>query len=152
MNFTPFGSQEVAAKYKAYPPVVRRKLMVLRELVFNTASATAGVGRLQETLKWGEPAYVTAESRSGSTVRIDWKRKDPDRCAIYFHCQTNLVDTFRALFPHDLEFEGNRALLVALTGQVNKAALSYCVAAALTYHLKSRQRTSNVSFAGINSA
>lgn len=57
----------------------------------------AGVGRLQETLKWGEPAYVTAESGSGSTIRINRHRKQDGQYAIYFHCRTNLVDTFRSL-------------------------------------------------------
>ncbi len=28
-----------------------------------------------------------------------------------FHCQTNLVDTFRALFPTELKFEDNRAIV-----------------------------------------
>jgi hypothetical protein len=34
-------------------------------MIFDVARQTKGVGKLQETLKWGEPAYVTAESGSG---------------------------------------------------------------------------------------
>lgn len=132
-----FENPEVAAKFDAYPANVRRKLLALRELVFRTAAATSGVGEIEETLKWGEPAYVT-KNKSGSTVRMDWKKSDPDHYALYFHCQTNLVETFRTLFPHDFKFEGNRALVFPLESDVPQDSLALCIAASLTYHLKTR--------------
>lgn len=89
----PFENASVAAKFEACPPVVRRRLLALRELVFRTASSNPGVGEIEETLKWGEPAYVT-KSGAGSTVRIDWKAKTPEQYAMYFHCKTNLVESF----------------------------------------------------------
>lgn len=133
----PFGSPEVAAKFKAYPPAVRRKLLALRELVFRTAEATDGVGEIEECLKWGEPAYVT-KNRSGSTLRIDWKKTDPNHYAMYFNCQTPLVETFRAMFPQDFSFEGKRALVFSLTEHVPRDALAICIAASLTYHVKKK--------------
>lgn len=135
-----FQSPAVAAKFDAYPPQARRRLLALRELIFRTASRTPGVGELEETLKWGEPAYVTP-SRSGSTVRIDWKPKQPDRYAMYFHCQTNLVETFRTLFPRDFRFEGNRALVFALGEEPKADSLAFCIAASLTYHLRDDAKT-----------
>jgi len=95
------------------------------------------VGVIEETLKWGEPAYVT-KNGSGSTVRIDWKAKDPGRYAMYFHCQTKLVSTFRSLFPEEFAFEGNRALVFELGARVPKRSLAFCVAASLTHHLNKR--------------
>jgi len=133
-----FANAAVAAKFDAYPPNVRRKLLALRELVFRTATATEGVGEIEETLKWGEPAYLT-RNKSGSTVRMDWKKNDPDHYAMYFNCQTTLVDTFRTLFPHDFQFDGNRALVFSLDGQVPQDALALCIAASLTYHAKKRR-------------
>lgn len=135
----PFADPAVAAHFESYPPAARRKLLALRELVFATAEQLEAVGELQETLKWGEPAYVTAETKSGSTVRIDWKSKAPDRYAVYFHCQTGLVESFRSMFPDDFTFEGNRALVLKLSQQVPTDALVLCIEAALTYH--SRKRT-----------
>ena len=131
---TPFRNPEVKAKLDAYPKGARLKLLALRELLFETAAATDGVGEIEETLKWGEPAYAT-KNKSGSTVRMDWKQKAPDHYALYFHCQTNLVETFRTLFPHDFGFEGNRALLFAIDEPIPKDAVSMCLARALTYHL-----------------
>jgi hypothetical protein len=135
----PFESPAVARAFDAYPPAMRKKLLALRELIFKTAASTDGVGRLEETLKWGEPAYVTAQSKSGSTVRIDWKKSKPTQYAIYFHCQTNLVETFRTLFPTEFDFEGNRAILFDETDTVPEDSLSLCIAAALTYHRKKRE-------------
>lgn len=115
---------------------MRSKLLALRELVFTTAAATTGVGVLEETLKWGEPAYVTPQSKSGSTLRIGWKKATPSQYAMYFHCQTNLVETFRTLFPDEFKYEANRAIVFSEADEVPVNALALCIAAALTYHLR----------------
>lgn len=101
----------VARAFAAYPTRMRRKLMALRELIFRTAASTDAVGAIEETLKWGEPAYVTSQTRSGSTIRLGWKKSNPTHYAMCFHCQTNLVATFRARFLKELTFEGNRAIV-----------------------------------------
>jgi hypothetical protein len=132
-----FASAEVAAKFNAYPPHVRPKLLALREFIFNTASTAEGAGEIEESLKWGEPAYST-RNKSGSTVRIDWKKKEPNHYAMYFNCQTNLVETFISLFPDDFKFEGNRALVFGLEDKIPKDSLAICVVASLTYHLMKR--------------
>ena len=129
-----FQNPAVAQAFEAYPSGVRKKLLALRELIFTTAQSIEGVGELEETLKWGEPAYVTAQSKSGSTVRIDWKKAKPAQYAIYFNCQTNLVETFKTLFLGEFRFEGSRAIVFADTESVPTESLSFCVAAALTYH------------------
>src|SRR5262245_12835005 len=136
----PFADPEVAAHFDAYPRAVRRKMLALRELVFATAARIPGVGELQETLKWGEPAYVTAQTRSGSTVRMDWKRKSPDLYAMYFHCQTGLVESFRRMFPDDFTFAGNRALVFKLSDKLPADALAICIEASLTYHARKSAR------------
>lgn len=133
-RMTPFQSADVAQTFDAFPPGIRRRLLVLRELVFRTAASTDGVGELEETLKWGEPAYLTPATRSGSTVRIGWKKARPQEYAMYFNCQTTLVDTFRTLFPDELRFEGNRAIVLREPDAVPTQALRFCIAAALTYH------------------
>jgi hypothetical protein len=124
----------VAAVFESYPPKIRRKLLGLRRLVLETAKSK-GVGEVEETLKWGEPAYLTPETKSGSTIRIAWKRSSPTQYAMYFHCQTNLVATFRELFPDSFRFEGNRAIVFHENDAVPTEQLSLCIAAALTYHL-----------------
>ncbi len=113
--------------------------MALRELILSTAATTPGVGNVEETLKWGEPAYVT-KNGSGSTVRIDWKARTPDKYAMYFHCRTNLVATFRKRFPGKFRFDGDRALVFGMEDVLPTNALTTCVAAALTYHIGKPKR------------
>lgn len=134
----PFASPTVATAFQAYPAPMRRKLMALRQVIFRTADATDGVGELEETLKWGEPAYLTSHTGSGSTIRIGWKKSRPTEYAMYFNCQTTLVETFKTLFPHTFRYEGNRAIVFAEGEPVDKDALAFCVAAALTYHRNKR--------------
>ncbi len=122
----------VQAVFDSYPSALRKKLLALRQLILDTAAQTQGVGPLEECLKWGEPAYVT-RSKSGSTVRID-RKKNQDRYAIYFNCNTTLVDTFRSLFPHSFHFEGNRALVFDMKDALPGEELGFCIAMALTYH------------------
>ncbi len=135
-----FKNRDVAAVFQAYPVPFGRKLLALRELIFETAAATDGVGELEEALKWGEPAYATEQSKSGSTIRIAWKEATPDEYAIYFHCQTTLVESFRAWFPEAFRFEGNRRIVFGKDDVVPLEPLSICIAAALTYHRDKRAK------------
>ena len=130
----PIRDAGVAAAFDSYPAKPRRKLLALRKLILETARATEGVGEIEETLKWGEPAYLTPVTKSGSTIRIAWKKARPTEVAMYFHCQTNLVETFREWFPDDFQFEGNRSLVFQEGEAVPTRKLALCVAAALTYH------------------
>lgn len=114
-----------------YPDFVRGKMLFLRELVIETAEETEGVDKLEETLKWGEPSYVT---KNGSTLRMDWKEKAPNQYAMYFQCTSRLVDTFRMVFDHKFQYEGNRAIVFQLNQKVPIEELKECIKASLTYH------------------
>ena len=129
----------VDAVFDSYPTPLKTKLLALRRLIFETARTTAGVGALQETLKWGQPSYLTTETKSGSTVRIDQVKSAPDCYAIYFHCQTDLVATFRELYPTEFTYGGNRSILFNAKDSIPEPALRHCIALALTYHLNRRK-------------
>jgi Domain of unknown function (DU1801) len=129
----------VDAVFSAYPKPLKAKLLALRRLIFDTAKTTKGVGALQETLKWGQPSYLTPETKSGSTIRIDQVKSAANQYAVYFHCQTDLVETFRELYPRELSYGGNRSILLNAQDEVPEAALRHCVALALTYHLNKRK-------------
>jgi hypothetical protein len=129
----------VDAVFRAYPKPLKAKLLALRRLIFDTARTTNGVGALQETLKWGQPSYLTAETKSGSTIRIDRVKSTDNQYAVYVHCQTDLVETFRQLYPTELRYGGNRSILLNTDDDVPEAALRHCMALALTYHLRKRK-------------
>jgi hypothetical protein len=133
-----FGDAAVEAVFSACPKPVKAKLLALRRLIFETAKVTTGVGTLEETLKWGQPSYLTPETKSGSTIRIDRVKATPGQYAVYFHCQTDLVETFRELYPTELSYGGNRCIVLDAAEKFPAPELRHCVALALTYHLRKR--------------
>ena len=125
------SNPKVESKFDDYPDLVKEKMIALRTLIIEVAQATDEITLLEETLKWGEPSFITP---IGSTLRIDWKAKDPEQYALYFQCSSRLVSTFRIVFRNDLKFEGNRAIVLPLNGELPKNKLIPCIKAALTYH------------------
>ena len=117
--------------FKNYPKAVKSKMLHLRDLVLSTASETDGVEKLEETLKWGEPSYVT---KSGSTLRMDWKEKNPEQYAVYFKCTSKLVPTFKTVYKDKFKFVKNRAIVFNLNEMIPEDELKQCIAMALTYH------------------
>lgn len=130
---------EVAAVFQSYPSTVKRKLLFLRQLIFNVASKTAGVGALEEALRWGQPSYLTTQSKSGSLIRIDQDKTSPGQYAMYFHCQTTLVDSFKAMYRGKFKFVGNRSLVFGKDEKIPIKELSHCISMALTYCLNQKQ-------------
>lgn len=134
---------EVKAVFDGHPPALRARLLALRRLILETAAATPGVGPLTETLKWGQPSYLTAESGSGTTVRIGRVKDEPGRpegrAAVFVHCQSGLIDSFREVYPDELSYQGRRAILLAPDEDVPEAPLRHCLALALTHRLRKKK-------------
>ncbi len=124
-------NQEVADVFDSYPKNARQKLMFLRQLVMDTASETEDIEKLEEVIKWGEPSYLT---KSGSTFRMGWKKSKPDQYAMYFHCKTKLVDTFKELYRDKFKFEGNRSIVFKMDDSIPIEELKNCIALSFTYH------------------
>ncbi|WP_349353156.1 DUF1801 domain-containing protein [Gracilimonas sp. BCB1] len=122
-------------KFESYPEPVRVKMERLRALIYEVAEQTEGVGELEETLKWSEPAYLTRRPKSGTTIRIDWKEKNPEQIGMYVSCNTSLIETWRSMFKDELEFEGNRAILLPADTSLPEKELRICIQMALRYHL-----------------
>jgi len=123
---------EVQGAFERYPVPVRERLLAVRALIYETAMDTDGVGPLTETLKWGEPAYLTEETGSGSTIRLGVVRDAPETAAVFVNCRTTLVDSFRSIAP-DLDYRGDRALLLPAAGALPVDSLRRCLALALAY-------------------
>lgn len=133
-TFPPFENPAVAAAYLSFPPLMREGLLTVRKLIFEVAAETSGVGTLEETLKWGQPAYLTPETKSGSTIRLGLPKQGG--FALYAHCQTTIIPDFRSLFPDAFHYEGNRAVHFKEGAPLPLDPLRLLVRSALTYHLK----------------
>ena len=133
-----FENPEVAGVFKTYPREIRKQLMSVRRLIFETASATEGVGELEETVRWGEPAYLTTQSKSGTTVRLGWKKIQSISVRFAFSLPEQAHRDMQDPFPRSISYQGNRSLLFNRDDKVPVEELSACLAIALTYHRKRR--------------
>ncbi|VAV88280.1 hypothetical protein MNBD_ALPHA04-40, partial [hydrothermal vent metagenome] len=90
----------------------------------------------EETLKWGEPAFLTSATKSGTTIRINRHKKSDSQYAMYVNCRTDLVARYKDLYADCLNFEGSRAILFDVERELPVDPVKHCIFMALTYHLK----------------
>jgi len=137
MSKTPAIPAIVEAVFDRYPPDARAALLRLRAAIFETAREEQ-VGDIEETLKWGQPSYLTADG-IGTTIRIDRDETHGGAIALYVNCKSSLVETWRERFP-DMSFGGTRSLHLAHDHDMNDPRLHMCIADALTYHKRKGKR------------
>ena len=117
--------------FESYPKEMRQRILLLRQLIYEAAAESNDVGTITETTKWGQPSYV---AKKGSTIRLGWGEKQPDHYAVYFTCNTTLVETFKELYRHKFNFEGKRAIIFHRDDVVSENELKHCLTLALRYH------------------
>lgn len=123
----------VNAAFEAFPDEVRPILGRLREIILEVAATSKGVGEIEETLKWGQPSYLTKRPKSGTTIRLGVTKSG--KPALFTHCQTTVVSDFQSHFPNDLTYEGNRAVIIENL-DATEPLLRQFISSAMTYHLK----------------
>ncbi|WP_108811549.1 DUF1801 domain-containing protein [Sphingorhabdus sp. Alg231-15] len=119
-----------------HPKAMADRLVRLRALILETAAGNRAVGPLEETLKWGQPAFLTSTTKSGTTIRINRHKNSDDHYALYVHCQTDLVERYKQLYGNILKFEGTRAVVFDVGQEIPTKAVKHIIAMALTYHLR----------------
>lgn len=128
----PFIDESVAAAYLSLPDAHQVAALQLREWVYEVAAGLDATGGISETLKWGQPGYLPVKPKVGSTLRV-WRYDDQD-VALYFNCQSMLVENFRTLFSDDLRYSKNRAVLFNVSAPMPEALAKDCIRMALYYH------------------
>jgi hypothetical protein len=128
--------ESTRAAWEGLPEELAEKLIQLRRLILDVASDNPAIGPLEETLKWGEPAFLTSATGSGTTVRINRHNKSADQYAFYVHYQTDLIERYKQLYDNRLNFDGSRAVVFDIKDGLPVDAVSHCIAMALTYHLR----------------
>ena len=137
-KYRPFKNTQVAELFKNYPKEIQQCLFVIRQLILDLADSNKQVGAIEETIKWGEPSYITSKANYGSTIRLSWKKINPEQYAVYFNCKTTLVDTFKEIYSAIFKYEGSRGIIFNAHDKIPVDALSDCITMALTY--KSNKR------------
>ncbi len=128
---------DIKAAFDQMPSDIRQMALQIRDLIRDTARTLPETGGVTECLKWGQPAWLPVRKAAGTTVRIG---ADDGGLALYVHCQTGLIDEFRQHYGDKFRFSGNRALLIDGSQPLPDSELAHCIALALTYHARRKQR------------
>lgn len=134
MTQLPEPPQAVADAIAANPTESQAGLWALRRLILETAATLPDVGRVEECLKWGQPAFTTPDTKSGSTLRIGCPKDGG--FALYAHCQTSIISDFSSTFQGLDKIEGNRAVMFRHVDEIDTNRHSHLIASALRYHLR----------------
>jgi len=129
MNIT--SDPRVNVKYTSYPDHIKEKIFELRSLIIKSAEELGHISQLEETLKWGEPSFLC---KGSSTLRMDWKSKNPQYIALYFKCTSKLIPSFKKVFGNKFIYEKDRAIYLPLEDDFNSESLKTCIKSALQYH------------------
>ncbi len=125
---------EVAEAFDALPAEHRAGLLELRELILEVAE-DVGAAPVHEVLRWGQPSYLAAQPRESTTIRLG-SSGDGEHFALFFHCQSSVLPEFRAMFPNEFRYDGNRAILFGPGEDLQKDRLRLCIGHALRYRIK----------------
>lgn len=123
---------EIQTVFDAAPDAAKEGMLCLRELIFEVAGGLPEIGDVTETLRWGQPSYVTSR-RAGASLRLGVPKTGG--FALYTHCQTSLIADFSTAFPNADKVEGTRAIHFDDVSQVDAARHGMLIRAILTYHL-----------------
>ena len=134
MDMTPASILERSA---TWPVQAQGHFTRLRTIVHDVAAA-ADVGPLEESLKWGQPAWRPKRPRIGSTLRVDWAPSAPDLLMVYVDCKTDLAAQMDTRFPGEFRNDGRRALGFELNQPLNEDAVWQLAHLTLTYHRAKR--------------
>ncbi len=131
------GDQGALDVIQNQPEEIKSALMHLRAMIFDVAETSDEIGNIVETLKWGQPSYLTEKPKTGTTLRIDRDTSGKGDVALYVNCQTSLVSEWRGMFPEET-FGGDRSLHLSLTKPTPTSSLRQMVLMALTYHSRKK--------------
>ncbi len=125
-------NSKVKDKYNSYPSNVKKFALQIRKIILEVAKDT-DIDFIGEDLKWGEPSFLT--KKSGSTFRLDWKKKTPEHLSLFFNCRTKLISTFKEMYPEDFEYVGNREFRLPINQKFSITKFKKCIEIAFKYNL-----------------
>jgi len=123
----------VSQVFGGYTAEARATLLAVRELIYAVHRNDPEIGQLQEVLRWGELSYLTRAPNTGSMIRLALTKSGEP--AMFFHCGTTLVETFRMQYSHVFDFEDNRAVVLRLPVEETVVQVCHCIKQALRYKL-----------------
>lgn len=132
---TPFASAEVGHAFSLFSRAGRQRLLRVRQRIFDLAAGVEAVGAIQESLKWGEPSYVSTKRKCGTPIRL--RLAADDTFGLSVHCQTSIIAELKKAHP-GLRYDGSRSLLLPVAVEPPVEVIDQLIRLALTYHRNKR--------------
>ncbi|MEO1399191.1 MAG: DUF1801 domain-containing protein [Pseudomonadota bacterium] len=134
----PMGAA-VETAFATMPSEAGAVLRRVREQIMAQSSANSTIGKVTETLKWGQPSYLTEQTKSGSTLRLG-VTKESKKPAIFVHCQSSLAEEIRELYGDTLSLPDKRHVVLPSRIEEHADALDHIVSLILTYHARKNRK------------
>jgi hypothetical protein len=99
-----FLNSEIRPVFDKCSPHTKQAFLTIREWIFEIATSSDEIGKIEECLKWGETNYVTQLPKSGTTLRLSQRISNPSEYGLIVHCKTTLIEKFH-VFYSDLNYE-----------------------------------------------
>ncbi len=132
----PFANVQLQAAFDLPDPAAREGLLQLREMIFDTALARPDISDIEESLRWGQPAYLTPKTKAGTTIRLGVPKTA--RFALFVHCQSRLIPEYLAAYPMWDRLDGTRAVLFDHAAEIDPLRHGWLIEQALTYRLRKK--------------
>jgi hypothetical protein len=126
-------SSPLTTATNAWPAQAQQAFEACQSL-FHRIATQADVGPLDESLKWGQPAWRPRKPRTGSTLRLHWSEKTPTELSVYVDCKTDLAARMQTLYPDLLANDGRRRIVLNLNAPLPETALSHLAEMTFCYH------------------
>ena len=117
-------------KLQSWPTRAVQHAHVIRALFLQTAQDIDAYN-LEESLKWGEPAW--RPKKGGTTLRVAWSTKSPDELGLFVDCKSDLCARMQWDFPSTFRFVAPRAMYLQLDRNVPETAVTQLAQMAFRY-------------------
>ena len=141
MKHTKFENLDVKREYYKFPKKMQTKMLELREMIFEVANNNKNIGKISETLKWGEPTYQPNQSKTGSPLKINYKKEMGTNFSLYVMSSTDLIETFKKLYPKTFYYNGTREVIINSNKKIPRKEIYNCIELALTYKFKEKSKS-----------
>ena len=106
--------------------------------IFHETAERAEIGPLDESLKWGQPAWRPRAPRTGSTLRMGWMAGRPRQLLFFVDCKTDLAARMSDIYPDLGENDGRRQIALPLDASLPEQPIAHLAQMTFCYHLSRR--------------
>ncbi len=121
---------ELFDTFQSWPPHVAKRAHDIRGIFVRIAEELQ-ISRLDESLKWGQPAWRPA--KGGTTLRMSWSSDCADEVGVFVDCKTDLCARMQYDFPDTFRYAPPRILFHVAEADLPSEALTQLARIAFCY-------------------